>query len=221
MSRSNSVSVSFDDFLKKKDDPYPLDYREVIVVRDRKLSFVDICNAVLRFSDDMRFYLACVIKGFLKFETEEGTLFVLSIPNITLREDEEVWFSRLLEQLSLQGAGHVVEKVSSWYKVREGYTYLTVSKSPKFDYSMSVKVGENGWCELIVSANVRYHYYLSESDTQGEIDRSLYEDTKIAFREFSQTFEDLGFLKKLEKKGIFFVSNEQYSSHRGGIYADR
>ena len=217
MSRSNSVSVSFDDFLKKTDDPYPLDYREVIVVRDRKLPFVDICNAVLRFRDDMRFYLTCVIKGYMEFETEEGTLFVLSIPNATLRDDEEVWFSRMLEQLSSQGASHIVEKVSSWYKVREGYTYLTISKSPKIDYSMSVEVGENGWCELVVSANVCYHYYLSESDTQGEIDRSLYEDTKVAFREFSQTFEGLNYLKRLEGKGIFFVSNEQYSAHRGEI----
>ncbi len=221
MSRSNSVSVSFDDFLKKKDDPYPLDYREVIVVRDRKLSFVDICNAVLRFRDDMKFYLTCVIKRFMKFETEEGTLFVLSFPNITLREDEEVWFSRMLEQLSPQGAGHIVEKVSSWFRISEGYTYLTISKSPKIDYSMSVEVGENGWCELVVSANVRYHYYLSESESQGEIARSLYEETKIAFHEFSQTFEDLGFLKKLEENGIFFVSNEQYSAHRGGIYAEK
>ena len=221
MSRSNSVSVSFDDFLKSNDDPYPLNYREVIVVRDRELSFVDICNAVLRFRDDMRFYLACFIKRFMKFETEEGTLFVLSIPNVTLREDEEVWFSRMLEQLSPQGAGQLVEKVSSWYKISEGYTYLTVSKSPKVGYSMSVNVGENGWCELIVSANARYHYYLSESEIQGEIERSLYEETKVAFREFSQSFEGLGFLKKLEEKGIFFVSNEEYSAHRNGIYADR
>ena len=205
MSRLGCISVSFDEYLTVR-DPFSSRFREVIVSSEHDISYVDICNVVLRWHGELGVYLMCIANDVKEFETEDGTEFRVSVPDALLSESERTWLANYLQAISSDSPAHVVEKITGWYSTNEGAVKLTVFKAPQVEYSLSIESGVGEKCEAFISANASYHYFLSGEEIEEEIDGAFYADLKERFDDFEKSYGDLDF----GSGEPIFIPNEQF-----------
>ena len=205
MSRLGCTSVTFEDYLRRR-DPFSSRFREVVITNDCNLSFIDICNVLLRWHGELGVYLSWIAKNYKSFETEDGTLFKISVPRASLNDNEQIWLRNYLDVIFADIPIFQIEKISGWYGISDGLIRLTISLAPLIDCSLDIESKDGDSCEVFIGANARYHYFVSGDEIKEEIDASFYGDLKVAFEEFSKTHQDLSF----EDGDPIFIPNDEF-----------
>lgn len=212
MSRLGVVSLTFDDYLRRR-DPFSSRFREVVITHDCNMSFVDICNVLLRWHGELGIYLSCIANGVKSFETEDGTLFMVSIPCACLSYNETNWLKNYLDAIISDTPTFLIEKISGWYGLSDGIISLTISLAPMLDYSLDIEPKSDDTCEVTFSANACYHYFISGDEIDEEINATFYDDVKEALDEFERSHQDLD----LRADEPIFIPNEELCWNEGGV----